>query len=151
MSIYDYKSIAQIRALKSIYDITVAQSEAITITESSDADGLPTLLIGDPSVAGIKAATVRVRPLVWPVVQTSIPGIAQPVYSPHLVEMVYENIAANTAKFLLKLQIPMAKIGMRMVVYRTAAATAPAVTTMIEANKQFSDDADIYNKLMGNT
>lgn len=151
MAIYDYKSLAQIRALKGIYDITVAQSESVTITESSDADGLPTLLIGDPSAAGVKAATVRIRPLVWPVVQTSIPGIAQPVYTPHLCEMVYENIAANTAKFLLKLQIPMAKIGMRMVVYKTTAGTAPIVSTMIEANKQFSDDADIYNKIMGNT
>lgn len=151
MAINDYKSVAQMRQLKGIYDITVAPSESITITESSDVDGLPLLLIGNPSVAGAKAATIRIRPLVWPVVQTSIPGIAQPVYTPHLCEMIYENILDNTAKFLLKLQIPMAKLGMRMVVYRTAAATAPLVTNMTEANKQFSDDADIYNRIMGNT
>lgn len=151
MAINDYKSVAQMRQLKGIYDITVAPSEAVTITESSDGDGLPLLLIGDPTAAGVKAATIRIRPLVWPVVQTSIPGIAQPVYTPHLCEMVYENIALNTAKFLLKLQIPMAKLGMRMVVYRTNAATAPIAATMVEANKQFSDDADIYNRIMGNT
>lgn len=147
---YDYKSVAQIRQLLTILNYTLA-NESVTITESQDPDGYPLILVGDVAAAGVKAATIRIRPITWPVVQTSIPGISQPVYTPHLVEMVYENIAANTARFLLKLQVPMAKLGMRMVVYRTAAATAPVVSTMTEANKQFSDDADIYNKIMGNT
>lgn len=147
---YDYKSVAQIRQLLTILNYTLA-NESVTITESQDSDGYPLILVGDVAAAGVKAATIRIRPITWPVVQTSIPGISQPVYTPHLVEMVYENIAANTARFLLKLQVPMAKLGMRMVVYRTAAATAPVVGTMTEANKQFSDDADIYNKIMGNT
>jgi len=147
---YDYKSVAQIRQLLTILNYTLA-NESVTITESQDPDGYPLILVGDVAAAGVKAATIRIRPITWPVVQTSIPGISQPVYTPHLVEMVYENIAANTARFLLKLQVPMAKLGMRMVVYRTAATTAPVISTMTEANKQFSDDADIYNKIMGNT
>jgi hypothetical protein len=149
LSIADYKSIALATYLEQELKL-ILKSESVAFAEAEDLSGYPLINIGDLSTAGNKSAVIRIRPISWTGVETSIPGVAQPVYGPHTIEMVYENVNANTAAFIAKIELLLPKRGTNVSIYRTAAATKASVAGMIPANLLASIDIEPYQGLVGN-
>lgn len=142
MAITDYKSQAMARELyQELKSRLATLASPVTVTLSEDNSSAPLILLGTPSVAGSQGGTIRIKPIEWPNVQTSV-GLSQPVYGPHDTEFVYENIAGNTVPFLLAVQLTCGKRGTNFKVYRTASSTAPTYTQMIAANLQATYQPD---------
>lgn len=145
----DKKSLALATYLQAELSLLLVVPQSVTVTGGEDASGNPLILIGDLTVAGNKSAVVRVRPFSWPLVETSIPTIAQPVYGPHYIELCYENVAANTVQFLDAIKLALPTRGCRTIVYRTAAATVASATAMVAANQVAQRDAEVYQGMVG--
>lgn len=151
MATTDYASQAMARELYQELKFRMAAlASPVTVTLSEDNSNAPLILLGTPSVAGSQGGTIRIKPMDWPNIQTSV-GLAQPVYGPHDAEFVYENIAGNTVPFLFGVWAVLTKRGCNSKLYRCAAATAPTYTQMVAGNLQYSYQPDPAFGFKGST
>ncbi len=118
-------------------------SDYDTITESSDASGNPliTLAVATPSSTE-DIVVLRVRPRTW-ALATDVLGLAQTVYTPHVIDVASESSAADTVGILdyvtlahaLKILAAVVKRGCRVEYWQEAINTIPSVTTFATASK----------------
>lgn len=118
---------------------------ALAISQTFDTDGSPLIQIG-AGTAGSAGGIVKISPISWPNA-TDILGLAQQIYTPHVIKVGLEaNYAAttdnvadvNTLDTIMKILGSVALRGSQVQVYQSANGTAPSATTLADATKLVS-------------
>ena len=139
------KAVATARELIDLFSKEVSASFA-SIAETFEAvTGNPIITLSDGTpAAGEKVIILRVRPITW--TATDILGLTSQVYTPHTIDICTETNAAATPNVLTTVELlpvlaEIAKRGMLINWYQTAALTVPSAAAMIDANLKatFSD------------
>ncbi len=111
-----------------------------------DTDGSPLIHVGT-GVAGDPSATVKVKPIDWPLAKDVL-GLASQVYTPHEILVVFEGVSAggvepmeiaNKSAILMALALR----GCRVVVYETANGDTVGADEFVAANYKATFDPDI--------
>ncbi len=131
----DHASVARARDIAQELRLRFARvATPLAISQSQDTNGNPLIVVGSVAAAGTAGFTIRFRPIDWPNVQTSI-GLAQPVYGPHVTEVVWEaGISLDTIEDIAQLLLTLGKRGTRMAIYSSPNGTAADFTQLIPAN-----------------
>ncbi len=137
------KSEALMRGLKDILDL---RSFTSNIAQSADSAGFPILALNDGTPAAAEQAyVVRIRELQRTDIGVDIFQNSQTVFTPHVIELVYEDVVANRAVDLAVLVKELSDIGAKIEIYENTAGnvaepgdidadTAGAPTQVIDAN-----------------
>jgi len=116
-----------------------------------DTNGNPLVGVGvaNPPVAGGTGALIRIKPIDWPLTQTSV-GLPQPVYNPHLVEVIYEaGIAGNTVEVLDNIKKACFELGANVAIYVTTNGTAPTYANMTSTYLKATIRASLQYGMVG--
>lgn len=148
----DKKSISWARELQNKLSILAATFATPLATYSDvDASGNPLIGVGlaNPPVAGNTGALIRIRPIDWPLEQTSV-GLPQPVYTPHLAEIIYEaGIAGNTVEVLDNIKKAVFELGITTAIYVTTLGTPAVYTNMVAGNLKATIRASLQYGMIG--
>jgi hypothetical protein len=141
------KALATARELIDLWTKEVSASFA-SIVQSFDTNGNPVITLSDGSpAAGEKVVVVRIQPLAtW--APKDILGLSSQMFTPHQIDICTETNAAATPNVLTTVELlpvlaEIAKRGMLINWYQTAALTVPSVAAMIAANLT-APYADLY-------
>lgn len=110
----------------------------------TDASGFPTLSVGS-LVSDAQGAFIRIQENEGAQIGTDSLGNAQRVYTPHIIQIVVEQLAGNTgttvilAKNLMLVLGASMQHGTRVELYETNHATAPSVSGITGTPKQVWD------------
>ncbi len=124
------KAESMMRTLKDKLDIRTFTSN---IAESKDSAGFPVLELNDGTPAnGEQAYVIRIRELQ---VDSGVDIFqnTQTIFTPHTVELVYEDVVANRASALTVLMKELADLGARIEIYENAGGNV-AVAGDIDAD-----------------
>ena len=121
---------------------------ALALAQSSDTDGCPVITLGT-NVAGSDGAVIKVLPLVTFLLDAL--GNAQPVYSPHKIQIVTEADPTGgsgadpvTANTLMQVFGETLRKGTIVEWYQSANGTAPSVSAITAGNLK-STFSNLYN------
>lgn len=125
------KSQSLMRRIKDNLDLRTFTSN---IALSDDAQGFPILELNDGSPAnGEQAYVVRIRELQRSDAGVDIFNNAQTIFTPHVIELVYEDVVANRASALTVLMKELSDIGAIIEVYENSGGNV-AVAGDIDAD-----------------
>ena len=148
----DKKSHSWARELQNKLSILAATFATPLSTYSDvDANGNPLIGVGlaNPPVAGNTGALIRIRPIEWPLAQTSV-GLPQPVYTPHLAEIIYEaGVVGNTVEVLDNIKKAVFDLGMNVAIYVTTGGTAATYANMTSGNLKATIRASLQYGMVG--
>lgn len=129
---------------------------ALTSTLSYDTDLSPLIQCGAAS-AGSPGACIKVMPIEWPLVKTSL-GLTQEVYTPHVIRVAFEanyaatndNIAdVNTWAHMLPIIGACLAKGAKVEVYVETNGTRPTASTFAAAKLVSTFDSLQYPMVSG--
>jgi hypothetical protein len=127
-------------------------SSTVTLQEGADANGNPTITIGDSTAASTeKNVFIRVKPIDWSL-STNIIGQTSEVFGPHIVQVATEARATNAsylaATDLLTLLGSVLRRGCRTEWWQETNGTVPTVTTFNTAAKMVAAfDPEFYHTM----
>lgn len=148
-----YKSVAIAAEIK---DELAKRLSSMLITEGKDSNQNPTILIG-AAATGATGAFIRVK-ADWDDNTATVDGLglAQRVYTPHIVQIAFEaNFEGTTDNVLdtnywavmLPIVATCLSRGTKVEVWVETNGTAPSVTTFNTASKKKAEHRDLYNPL----
>ena len=116
------KSEAMMRGLKDKLEL---RSFASNIAQSEDSQGFPILELNDGSPAtGELAYVIRIRELQRTDAGVDIFQNTQTIFTPHVIELVYEDDAANRTSALTVLMKELSDIGAIIEIYENTSSNA---------------------------
>lgn len=132
-----------------IADILKIRLSTLTLVESFDTNGNPTISLGAGSPGG-KNIFVRVAPISWPL-SLNVIGLASEVFTPHVIQFATEANPAGgagadilTPTELLPFIGEVMRRGTKVEWYTSTNGTAPVVGTLVSGNLQASYEASLY-------
>jgi hypothetical protein len=142
------KAVATARELLDLFAKEVATTLPSQV-QTSDTNGNPVLTLSQDSTpaAGEKVIVIRIQPLAdWS--PKDILGLASQMYTPHQIDICTETNAAATPNVLTTVELlpvlaEIAKRGMVINWYQTAALSVPSVVAMTSSNLT-AKFADLY-------
>jgi hypothetical protein len=148
MSNQSYKSVALRDELSSSLAVRLS---ALSRTKGFDSSQNPTLQLG-AGTAGTQSAFIRIKPL--DSINVDVLGLAQNVWTPHIVQLVLETSSVAGVQLLLMttlgiLMPALASIGARLEVYMSANGTAADASQITAANLKSTFDLQVQYPLAG--
>lgn len=126
----------------------------MVVTQTFDAGSNPVLTISQDATPafGEKVLVVRTKPIDWTLATNSI-GQAQPVYTPHVMQLCTETDYEGATDTVLNILTPLelgnvllciGKRGTGVEWYQSANGTVPSTAEMTAANLKLSYDAEQF-------
>lgn len=135
------KSEAICRGLKERLDLRF-KDQGLSCAQSFDSSGYSVLTLSDGSPASAeKVILIRVRQI--DAVSKDIFGNANLAFSPHIMDIAYEDASAFAGVDWAKLSIEVAKEGIKAIVYKAVAGAIPALSDMVPAKQEAALEFDI--------
>lgn len=118
---------------------------SLTVVESVDGSGNPTLLVSDGTAAAGEQV-VFIRFLEYPQIGTNSIGLAQDSFGPHIAQVAMEtssvaNCSLVTEANKARLYMELLKLGCRVEVYLENNLTVPSVTSIDAAKLKITLDS----------
>lgn len=143
-----YKSVALRDELASNLAVRLS---SLARTKGFDSNQFPTLQVGTGAI-GSQSAFIRIKPL--DSINVDVLGLAQNVFTPHIVQLVLEMSSVTDVQLLtmqtLGILMPaLAAIGARLEVYMSANGNAADVADITAGNLKSTFDLQVQYPLAG--